>query len=716
MINLETLYPVVVGGGVTNLAEPYTPHVSTSITVVDSSQLNPAPNYLSLMTSDKTIVITVKYQIKEGNTFKQLTIIEGTPGAETHVFGTDTEVLRPICKVDMDDIAENLDLLNSGKQDTIDSTHKLNADYVSDGTNNKVYTSTEKTKLSGIETGAQVNKIESIKANGSVLSIVDKAVDIPVATENAAGLLYQTRSRYNVYVSPTGSDTTGDGTQSKPWRTVLKAIKTIQSLNIPADYYTINIEEGEYEFTEKEIGITRNIEFVVNGDVLFNLSLTAEWAYLFSVRENAKIIIVGRASTDTLTMEYTGGGTTSEEYAFAFRQGSLYISNINVINKFKNGIFFPPISAPTPRRLVSRNNLIISNTGKLTLEKGRVVMQYGIIQSSGDITYGNGTKHEVLQLHHGTIASVKSITGTYSIDSSSVLSIGGHWVNQRVSQYHVYVSPDGDDDTGDGTQSNPWREIQTAITKTNNVVADLIYIHVAPGDYYNQVYPTSHKYVYEMRMDGDTTLHNNMIISSCTVVVSASVQGIRFTIDTTEEKGVSLYFGGSLFVSPTYFDIKCSKYGIYAGGQTGTGTRHTGMKNNFRSFTTTITLTSSNGVGVSVDNFPTDYFRLINSLTVNGVSGTAIIVGPGNLCVCGPINTNLTQYIVRNGGVLSINGQWVGQSGGGGGGVWGQITGDINTQTDLTSFVNNKPTILSGTSEPTPEQGKAGDIYVRYNV
>ena len=45
----------------------------------------------------------------------------------------------------------------SGKQDTIDSSHKLSADLISDGTTNKVYTATEKTKLSGIAAGAEVN-------------------------------------------------------------------------------------------------------------------------------------------------------------------------------------------------------------------------------------------------------------------------------------------------------------------------------------------------------------------------------------------------------------------------------------------------------------------------------------------------------------------------------------------------------------------------------
>lgn len=44
-----------------------------------------------------------------------------------------------------------------GKQDKIDSSHKLSADLISDGTTNKAYTATEKTKLAGIAEGAEAN-------------------------------------------------------------------------------------------------------------------------------------------------------------------------------------------------------------------------------------------------------------------------------------------------------------------------------------------------------------------------------------------------------------------------------------------------------------------------------------------------------------------------------------------------------------------------------
>lgn len=53
------------------------------------------------------------------------------------------------------------------------------------GLSSNDYTSTEKTKLSGIDTGAQVNVIETIKKNGTALSVSNKAVDIAVPTKTS---------------------------------------------------------------------------------------------------------------------------------------------------------------------------------------------------------------------------------------------------------------------------------------------------------------------------------------------------------------------------------------------------------------------------------------------------------------------------------------------------------------------------------------------------
>jgi len=56
----------------------------------------------------------------------------------------------------------------------------LTQDDITDGTTYKQYSSVEQTKLAGIEAGAQENKIEKIKVNGTELPIASKEVDITI--------------------------------------------------------------------------------------------------------------------------------------------------------------------------------------------------------------------------------------------------------------------------------------------------------------------------------------------------------------------------------------------------------------------------------------------------------------------------------------------------------------------------------------------------------
>lgn len=65
---------------------------------------------------------------------------------------------------------------------TNDSNYVSDASYVHTDNN---YTTTDKNKLSGIDTGAQVNKIESVKVNGTALTITSKAVNVVVPTKTS---------------------------------------------------------------------------------------------------------------------------------------------------------------------------------------------------------------------------------------------------------------------------------------------------------------------------------------------------------------------------------------------------------------------------------------------------------------------------------------------------------------------------------------------------
>lgn len=63
------------------------------------------------------------------------------------------------------------------------------------------YTTAEKNKLSGIETGAEVNVIESVKVNGTALTPTDKEVDVPVPTKTSD---LNNDSGFGTYTKPSG--------------------------------------------------------------------------------------------------------------------------------------------------------------------------------------------------------------------------------------------------------------------------------------------------------------------------------------------------------------------------------------------------------------------------------------------------------------------------------------------------------------------------------
>ena len=65
---------------------------------------------------------------------------------------------------------------------TNDSNYAADASYVHTDNN---YTTSEKSKLSGIASGAQVNVIETVKVNGTARTVTGKAVDISVPTKTS---------------------------------------------------------------------------------------------------------------------------------------------------------------------------------------------------------------------------------------------------------------------------------------------------------------------------------------------------------------------------------------------------------------------------------------------------------------------------------------------------------------------------------------------------
>lgn len=72
------------------------------------------------------------------------------------------------------------------------------------GLSSNDYTNEEKTKLTGLETGAQVNILEAISIGGTDAPISDKKVDIPVATAEKLGVVKSSSAKDQIAVGADG--------------------------------------------------------------------------------------------------------------------------------------------------------------------------------------------------------------------------------------------------------------------------------------------------------------------------------------------------------------------------------------------------------------------------------------------------------------------------------------------------------------------------------
>lgn len=103
----------------------------------------------------------------------------------------------------------NISVPTTTSQLTNNSNYVADANYVHTDNN---YSSSEKTKLGAIESGAEVNVIESISVNGTAATITNKGVNITTATDtsqltNSAG--FQTASDVSSAIASALQDVTG---------------------------------------------------------------------------------------------------------------------------------------------------------------------------------------------------------------------------------------------------------------------------------------------------------------------------------------------------------------------------------------------------------------------------------------------------------------------------------------------------------------------------
>lgn len=131
------------------------------------------------------------------------------------------------------------------------------------------YTTAEKTKLTGIEEGAQVNILESVSVNGTALTPTSKGVDIAVPTNNnelTNGAGYQTASDVSSAITAALADVTSfefEVVQTLPAQGVKGTIYLVPNsgagTNVYDEYIWISTDGETYSFEllgQKELDLT----------------------------------------------------------------------------------------------------------------------------------------------------------------------------------------------------------------------------------------------------------------------------------------------------------------------------------------------------------------------------------------------------------------------------------------------------------------------------
>ena len=207
---------------------------------------------------------------------------------------------------------------------------------------------------------------------------------IDVASEKLVGLEdnFLTASK-SVYVDATnGDDTTGDGSQEKPWATIQKAVDECPSVALGSSIYNIYLTDGQYDtlnIYHKYIGINAvsqepNISFgainISSGSyVIFNIPFTIDTGTIgarnryFDISNGTTVIFVKDvAFKNTLTEPYYGLRLTNNSMLISYSMLSFdrAYNSVYVENAKAN------LSNVSTTNIQNSNDIIIKN-GRITL-------------------------------------------------------------------------------------------------------------------------------------------------------------------------------------------------------------------------------------------------------------------------------------------------------------------------------------------------------------
>ena len=291
---------------------------------------------------------------------------------------------------------------------TNDSNYVSDANYVHTDNN---YTTAEKNKLSSIESNAQANVIESVKVNGTALTITNKAVDVTIPTKTS-----QITNDSNFAVDASYVHTDNNYTTAE--KDKLSGIAAGAEVNVNADW---NAESGDAQILNKPTLGTAAAKGVSTG--ITNSDNLIESRHIYS---GVGVTIAYDSASKLIQLKSTSGNVLSSFDATAFIKDGM-VSNVeinggNLVITFNSDSDKEAISIPLTSIFNPNNYYAKSETsGKTELQTAfngktdtaTTTALNNVVTAHTANTNIHLTTTEKGQLHtHGNKTALDSITGT----------------------------------------------------------------------------------------------------------------------------------------------------------------------------------------------------------------------------------------------------------------------------------------------------------------
>ena len=299
----------------------------------------------------------------------------------------------------------NIQITQLQEDGNLDVMHpETNADIVRETTNNKIMTSAERTKLSGVASGAQVNVIEQIEVNGTVIQPVNKKVSFSTITGNFI---------------PTSEKGTANGVAT------LDSTGRVPTSQLPA--YVDDVLEYDSRAAFPATG-TAGIIYVAK-----DTNKTYRWSGSAYVEISASLAIGtttgtafdgGKGQQNTTDIANLKSGTTKAGDADKLdgQDGSYYLNYNNLTNKptiptipsisisdTGTGTFVTDATASGHTVTLTRKNLTNSDLP----DSGVSASTYSVVSvNSKGVVTGGGQSHEV-DSGTGTPSSALAVNGIF---------------------------------------------------------------------------------------------------------------------------------------------------------------------------------------------------------------------------------------------------------------------------------------------------------------